>query len=220
MILVDIACVVAAFVLSGMALEALAVPRPGAFAVVIAVAVATWRLHRNGMRWRDVGLRNPESWGRALLWALAAYGLVIAANFAIVIPLAQRLGWAPTDVAQLGELSGNLPRLAGWLAIAWTTAAVGEELLFRGFLQNRLTTLFRGGAGGEAAAIALQATLFGFAHMAFGTRGAVTAGVVAVIYGIVYRVSGRNLWPLIVAHGLTDTVSLVALYFGAAKYMS
>lgn len=220
MILVDIAWVAAAFVLSGMALEALAVPRPGTFAVVIAVAVATWRLHRNGMRWRDVGLRTPGSWGRTFLWALAAYALVIAANFAIVIPLAQRLGWPPTDVAKLGELAGDLRLLAGWLAIAWTTAAFGEELLFRGFLQTRLTALFRGGALGDAAAIALQAFLFGIAHMAFGTRGAVTAGVVAVVYGIVYRVNGRNLWPLIIAHGLTDTVSLVALYFGAAKYMT
>ena len=56
--------------------------------------------------------------------------------------------------------------------------------------------------------------------MGFGTRGAVTAGMVAVVYGIVYRVNGRNLWPLVIAHGVTDTVSLVALYFGAAKYMT
>jgi membrane protease YdiL (CAAX protease family) len=220
MIAVDIAWVAAAFVLSGMALEALAVPRPGTFAVVIAVAVATWRMHRAGLGWREVGLRKPASWGRTLLWALAAYVLVIAANFAIVIPLAQRMGWAPTDVAKLGELSGDVRLLAGWLAIAWTTAAFGEEMLFRGFLQTRIVALFRGGALGEAAAIAIQAILFGLAHMGFGTRGAVTAGMVAVVYGIVYRVNGRNLWPLVIAHGVTDTVSLVALYFGAAKYMT
>lgn len=220
MILVDIAWVAAAFVLSGMALEALAVPRPGTFAVVVAVAAATWRLYRAGIGWRDVGLRKPASWGRTLLWALAAYALVIAANFAIVIPLAQRMGWPPTDVAKLGELAGDVRLLAGWLAIAWTTAAFGEELLFRGFLQTRLSALFRSSPLGDAAAIALQAILFGLAHLAFGTRGAVTAGVVAVVYGIIYRVNGRNLWPLIIAHGVTDTVSLIALYFGAAKYMS
>jgi len=220
MIFLDVAWVVAAFVLSGIALEALDVPRPGTFAVVVAVVVATWRLRRNAMRWRDVGLRRPARWGRTLLWALAAYALVIAANFAIVIPIAQRLGWAPTDVAKLGDLAGNAPLLAGWLAIVWTTAAFGEEMLFRGFLQTRLMALFRGGAVGDAAAIVVQAILFGLPHLGFGTRGAVTAGVVGVVYGIVYRFNGRNLWPLIIAHGLTDTVSLVALYFGAAKYMT
>ena len=220
MILVDIAYVLVAFIGSVVALEALSVPRPGALAVVTGVAVATWRLRRAGIRWADVGLRAPASWARTLLWALAAYALVIAANVAIVIPLSRALGWAPTDVAKLGDLAGDLPLLAGWLAIAWTTAAVGEELLFRGFLQTRLMALFNGGALGNALAIAIQAFLFGVAHLAFGTRGAVTAGVVAVVYGIIYLVNGRNLWPLIIAHGVTDTVSLVALYFGAAAYMT
>ena len=219
MIVLDIAWVVAAFVLPGIALEALEVPRPGTFSIVVAVAVATWRLRRSGIRWSDVGLRAPASWRRTLLWAAAAYAMVIAANFAVVIPLAQRLGWAPTDVAKLGDLAGDLSLLVGWLAIAWTTAAFGEEMLFRGFLQTRLTVLFRRGAPGEAAAIVVQAILFGVPHLGFGVRGAVTAGVVGLVYGIVYRLNGRNLWPLIIAHGVTDTVSLVALYFGAAKYM-
>jgi membrane protease YdiL (CAAX protease family) len=218
-IIVDILYVVAAFVGSAMALEALHVPRPGAFAVLVAVGVATWRLHRSGLRWADVGLRPPGSWGRTALWAFAAYVLVIAVNFAIITPLARAFGWPPTDVAKLGDLAGDLPRLLGWLAIAWTTAAFGEELLFRGFLQTRLTALFRGGALGTAAAIVLQAILFGLAHLGFGVRGAVTAGVVALVFGVVYVLNGRNLWPLIIAHGLTDTVSLVALYFGAGAYM-
>lgn len=219
-ILIDVVLVIAAFVGSAMALEALDVPRPGAFAVVIGVLVATWRLWSNGIRWRDVGLRRPASWGRTALWALLAYALVIAANAAIVIPLARSLGWPPTDVARLGELERDLPLLLGWLAIAWTTAAFGEELLFRGFLQTRLAALFGATAAGHAASILVQAVLFGAAHLAFGIRGAVTAGVVAVIYGVLFVINGRNLWPLIIAHGVTDTVSLVALYFGAAAYMT
>ena len=219
MIVVDVLYVAAAFIGSAMALEALSIPRPGVFAVVIGVGVATWRLRRSGTRWSDLGLRAPRSWGKALLWAFAAYALVIAVNFAVVTPLARSLSWPPTDVERLGDLAGDLPLLAGWLAIAWTTAALGEELLFRGFLQTRLMAWFGGTALGNASAIILQAMLFGLAHMGFGIRGAVTAGFVGVVYGIVYLVNGRNLWPLIISHGITDTVSLVALYLGAGAYL-
>jgi len=31
----------------------------------------------------------------------------------------------------------------------------------------------------------------------------------------VYLADGRNLWPLIVAHGLVDTVNLTLLHLGA-----
>lgn len=218
--LVDVLYVAAAFVASAAALEALGAPRPGAVAVVVALVVATWRLRAAGARWSDLGLRSPESWLRVALWTLAAYVLVIAANALIVIPLARRLSWPPTDVAKLGELAGNLPLLASWLAVAWTTAAFGEELLFRGFLQTRLTALLGGRTPSTVAAILLQAALFGLGHLGFGIRGVVTAGVVAVVYGAIYAMNGRNLWPLILAHGITNTVSLVALYYGAAAYLT
>ena len=218
--LVDILYVTAAFVGSAAALEALDVSLAGAAAVVIAVAVATWRLRVAGTRWADLGLRLPPSWLRAGLWALAAYILVIAANALIVIPLARHLSWPPTDVAKLGDLAGNLPLLVRWLAVAWTTAAFGEELLFRGFLQTRLGAVLGGRTPGIVAAILVQAALFGLGHLGFGIRGAVTAAVVAVIYGTIRAVNGGNLWPLIIAHGVTDSVSLVALYFGAAAHLA
>jgi len=218
--LVDVLYVCAAFVGSAYALEALAVPRAGPAAVLVALAVATWRLYASGKRWSDLGLRSPKRWTRVALWVFAAYALVIAANALVIVPLARRLSWPPTDVAKLGEMAGNLPLLASWLVIAWTTAAFGEELLFRGFLQSRFTALLGGRTPGLVAAILLQAALFGIAHLSFGIRGAVTAGMVAVIYGTIYAVNGRNLWPLIIAHGITDSVSLVALYFGAAASMS
>ena len=217
--LVDILYVSAAFIASAVALEALAVPHAGAVAIVVALAVATWRLHAAGTRWCDVGLRSPTRWTRVALWAFAAYALVIAANFLIVIPLSRRLAWPPTDVAKLGDLAGNLPLLVTWLVVAWITAAFGEELLFRGFLQTRLTALLGSRTPATVAAILLQAVLFGLGHLGFGIRGAVTAGVVAVVFGTIYAMNGRNLWPLILAHGVTDSVSLVALYFGAAAYM-
>ena len=218
--LVDIAWVAGAFIAVAAALAAFGVERAGPVAIVTAVAVATWRLRASGQRWNDVGLQMPLRWSRALLWAAAAYALVILANVLVVIPLARHFAWAPTSVSALGSIDDNLPLLAFWLAVAWTTAAFGEELLFRGFLQSRLAGLLGDRAAGNVVAVLVQAVVFGLGHTAFGVRGTVTAGVVGVVFGMIYVVNGRNLWPLIIAHGVTDTVSLVALYFGAAKLMT
>lgn len=215
----DILWVSGVFVASAFALDALGVDRAGPYVILITLAVATWRLRGAGENWAAVGLHSPASWKRAVLWIVAAYVAVILVNMLVIIPLARRFAWPPTDFAKLGDLAGNLPLLAVWLFVAWTTAAFGEELLFRGFLQPRLTALLGGRPLAAIVAIASQATLFGLAHLTFGVRGAVTAAAIGVVFGAIYAVNGRNLWPLILAHGVTDTISLVALYFGAGTFL-
>jgi uncharacterized protein len=53
-----------------------------------------------------------------------------------------------------------------------------------------------------------------YAHAYLGAKGVATATLVGLIYGAWYVMRGRNLWPLIIAHGLTDMVSLLAIYAG------
>ena len=48
-----------------------------------------------------------------------------------------------------------------------------------------------------------------------GLRGAATATMVGLVFGIGFCLNGRSLIPLMIAHGLTDTISLVAIYAGA-----
>ena len=50
------------------------------------------------------------------------------------------------------------------LAISWTTAAFGEEVLFRDFLQGHLRDWLCGAAGAGVLSAALQAVLFGLGH--------------------------------------------------------
>jgi membrane protease YdiL (CAAX protease family) len=62
-------------------------------------------------------------------------------------------------------------------------------------------------------AVVLQALLFGLSHYKQGQTGVLLACVVGLVCGIFYA-RGCNLWPLIVCHGLLDTLSLVGLYAG------
>ena len=39
-------------------------------------------------------------------------------------------------------------------------------------------------------------------------------GLIGLVFGLSYRAVGRNLWPLILAHGLIDSLDMVTHYFG------
>jgi len=46
------------------------------------------------------------------------------------------------------------------------------------------------------------------------TDSMITTGLVGLTYVLAYRLLGRNLWVVIIAHGLTDTLSFIFLYSG------
>jgi len=213
----DLLIVTAVFVVTYLAVQLLGYPSAGLYALLVCLAVATWRLAAAQSSWRDLGLRVPASWLRTALWSLAL--LVASALVAVLVidPLARAADWPPIDLSRFAGLRGNWRVLLAWLLLAWTSAAMGEELLFRAFLISRLQMLFGSTPPGTTLTVLVQAVCFGAAHFYLGQRGVVTAMVVGLLYGAVYLRSGRNLPALMLAHGTTDSLSLVALYFGAAN---
>jgi membrane protease YdiL (CAAX protease family) len=213
----DVAIVAASFALTYFVARWLGVPGPGSCAIVCALAVSSWRLSYSGSRWADVGLRMPESVVRALAWVAVLCVASVLMKVLIVDPLATAAGWPSMNLSRFSQLPGSITLLAGFLLLAWVSAALGEELVFRGFFLTRLEILFGGGLRATATAVAGQALLFGLGHWYLGLRGVSTAALIGLVYGVVYVCNGRNLVPLIVAHGLTDSLSLIAIYLGLAK---
>jgi membrane protease YdiL (CAAX protease family) len=213
--LMDLAIVIAGFVVAVLAVGLLGLPVFGQLAVITAVALAWWRLVARGESWRSVGLRKPNGWRRAVLAVVLLYFLVVALVLAIVNPLGEALDWPPLNLSAFEDLRGDAVRLAATLLLVWTTVAFGEELLFRGFLLSRIERLIGAGTAATAGAVVAQAALFGAGHASLGIRGVATAAVVALVYGAWYAFRDRNLWPLIIAHGITDTITLTAVYAGA-----
>lgn len=212
--IVDLVLVIAGYLLVQFVSRALDLPTPGLLAVVAGVLIATWRLAASGESWRTVGIRKPPTWLGLALSVPALYLITIVAVTGLVLPLADALGWPPLELSTYRDVQGNPVALARILLVAWTTAAFGEEMLFRGFLQGRIRTVLGEGRTATAGAVILQALLFGAGHTYLGPRGVANAVVVGLIYGSWYLLRGRNLWPLILAHGLTDTISMLAVYFG------
>jgi hypothetical protein len=187
----------------------------GAVAVVVGVAFATWLLGRRGESWRSIGWRRPADLGHATLWMLGTFIVVIAVLPQFLVPIGDAFSLPPQHLDRLGDLRRDTTRfLILLLPLGWGTAAFGEELLHRGFLNTRLTRVFGGGTAAITVAAILQAALFGLAHLYLGPRGVLNAFAIGLVCAGVYARNGGNLWPLIVAHGLIDTVGLTAIRLG------
>jgi hypothetical protein len=101
--------------------------------------------------------------------------------------------------------------LRGWaVALIALSAGIGEELLFRGVIQDGLA-----GAAGPVIALAVASLLFGLAH-AVTPAYFVLATLMGVYLGGVYLATG-NLLVVILAHFLYDWVALTWLLSRAQR---
>jgi hypothetical protein len=169
-----------------------------------------------GASWPYFGLYRPKSWLLTMLQSLGISLVVFLAVRFIINPIMATLpNAAYQDLSRFDYLNGDLPNLIIMLIIIWITAAFLEEFLFRGYLMNRLIDL----QGKQTilawtAAVVVQAIIFGFVHAYQSPAGMIKVGLIGLLFGISYLVTGRNLWPVILAHGLIDSLDMIGHYFG------
>jgi uncharacterized protein len=177
------------------------------------LAFTSLSLWLRGLTWRDVGLRRSKAWWKIALWAVLATILIAVVVNLLVQPLVGRLTNKVPDNARFDRVRGNLKVLLVWLAAVWTIVAFGEEMIFRGYLMNRIADLVGRTRAGWILSLFGSSLIFGLGHSYQGLAGISTTAAIGLLLGIVYLVSKRNLWVNIASHGLIDTISLVALYF-------
>lgn len=95
--------------------------------------------------------------------------------------------------------------LVGFLVIA-IFAGVGEELLFRGYLQGYLEGIFRS----PHVAIWVTAIIFSGIHMQF--YGFFVRMFLGVLLGYLFLWSGRSLYPSILAHITNNAITVISVY--------
>jgi membrane protease YdiL (CAAX protease family) len=167
-----------------------------------------------GQRWRDVGLTLNQPFPRLLVIGIVG-GVAMEALelFATQPVLTKILGQGP-DLHQLQRLIGNTQLLILGIVLAWVLAAFGEELVYRGYLTNRLGGIFGGSKTAWIVAAVLITLLFGLAHFPQGPTGIIENVIDGAILAALYFATGRNLWAPIIAHGIQDTVDVLLIYLG------
>jgi hypothetical protein len=163
--------------------------------------------------WRAVGLGRPKSWLRMVLLGIAAAVVQQALGQFVVDPLTHpwlRYTPAANPLDGVHTTAGILR----WLGVIWTYAAFGEELGYRRYLLTRVADVGGGTHSALALGLVWSSVMFGFAHWYQGPAGFVSATVSGMVFGGVYLLAGKKLWASIFAHGISDTLALVATLFG------
>jgi len=188
---------------------------PNEVPILFVIGLISFRL-RNGS-WTAVGLGWPLSWRRTILVAVAAAFLRILLSAILIDPVTAHF-WPPAKApAGMNEITGHVWVALRWLGIVWTFAAFGEEIGYRGYLVNRAADATGRSKIAYWVGVIAVAVLFGYGHYYKGPAGMIDSGMAGLILGAAYLLSGRNLWACILAHGLIDTVGVVALFFGWAS---
>lgn len=120
----------------------------------------------------------------------------------------------PANINAIGNIKGDLSQLLTWLLISWTIGAVFEELIFRGYLLNRLIDLFGKSLQSKMIAVILSSIAFGFIHSYQGMNGIISTGIVGVFQAILFFLTKKKLVIPMVVHGTFDTISFIILYLG------
>jgi uncharacterized protein len=213
--LVDIVALVAATFLFDAVLGAF-VPVPinlekgfvfDAIGKVLLVGVGWGLIRSRGETLADIGLKRPASWMRTFM-----IGLALAAIVFVGIYLSEKAGFR-RDLSRFKDVQGNPELAVLGVLYAFIGAGFYEEFMFRGFLMQGLAMLFGGSRGAWFAACVVQGAFFGTAHAYQNPLGIAITGTLGVLMGLLVLASGRNLWTVIVGHGLFDASRFVLFYF-------
>jgi len=162
-------------------------------------ALGLYLLSRSGIRPQSIGLarlrlRGDVFGGVALaaLIGIPGLGLYVLARIvglsASVVPTTLTDTWWRIPVLIVMAFAN------GW----------AEEVIVVGYLMTRLRQL----GTGSTRTLLYSALLRGVYHLYQGFGAGLGNFAMGVVFGLVWRRTGR-LWPLIVAHGIIDTVAFV-----------
>ncbi len=164
--------------------------------------------------WRDYGVRAGGDAGFVTSRVVEVTILTYVTGFT-VIGLATAIGYPPSESIVLTQQPETLfVFLLDIVFGVWIAAAIGEEVFFRGLLLPKFAALFGGGRLALAVAVLAQAIWFGAGHVSQGVSGMIMAGTIGAVLGAFFLTRARRaLLPLIIAHGMIDTLSLTINYF-------
>jgi len=186
----------------------------GLFWSLTTLVIATWRMRVRGITWLDLGFRKPERIKTTVVATISILGMAIGSIIVFEILKDQMsLALSPdtsseSAIAKFGNLEGNWILFFSILPVVWLESFL-EEVLDRGFLMNWIEGLFSNTRLATVLAVLIQAAIFAFRHSHDLSERSITVGLFGLAMGIGYVVFGRNLWPLILAHCLLNTISML-----------
>lgn len=188
----------------------------GVAAVLFGAITAIWLTGRQGGSLADIGLTRPKRWWAVPLWVLGIFVTFGTAQAMVPQLLAPYFELPPPDMSRYDFLRGDLVAAIGFALLLPLTAAIPEEIVYRGFLIRQFERLYGNGPASSALAVLSQALIFGSVHFQWGLGGVVMTAIMGLIWGVAFLLCGRNLWVVIMAHSAAHVVLVLQLYSAPA----
>ena len=173
------------------------------------VGYILWGARQRGVALREIvggRWKSPEDLlidvAVAFAFWIVAAGTLAALSFALGLASLARVAEAKKQLGAILPATGL--ELALWLLLS-ATAGFCEEIMFRGYLQRQ----FRAATRSAAAAIVLQAVVFGIGHAYQGGRRILLIAVYGALFGLL-AAWRKSLRPGMIGHALQDSFSGIA----------
>ncbi len=170
--------------------------------------------------WAQLGLGKPSSWPLAIILSLA-WLLILLAYSPIADRIASRWFPEPPQLQDFAAIQRSKANLIIGVLVAWVLGGFLEELVARGIVLNSIHSLlypYLGAVLSAIIAILIAAAGAGLMHLYQGPRAPLIIAQISVLFGLLFVVSGYNLWPVILCHGLYDTIAFVRFATGKSRY--
>jgi CAAX protease family protein len=165
-------------------------------------------------------LQSPVSPLTTIGFAIAWLALMLAYS-PFADRVATRLVAKPPTLDAFRGLQESRTKLLLGIVVAWILGGFLEELIFRGIILQWIEAILAAWMVKPlATAIAIGAAALGAGvlHLYQGLRAAIIITQLSVLFGLLFVVSERNLWAVILCHGLYDTVAFVRFATKKSRY--
>jgi len=169
---------------------------------------------------KNLGLNAPRSWlgtlGLSIGWVIVMF---------LYTPLADRISThlfqKPPTLNAFRALQQSRVKLVLGIVIAWILGGFLEELLLRGIVLRSSSVFLATHTmqfAAEMVSILVAAASAFILHLYQGLRAAFIVTQLSVLFGILFVVSGFNLWAVILCHEIYDTVAFIRFANKSSKY--
>lgn len=111
-------------------------------------------------------------------------------------------------------IKSNIWMLLLSLGGVYIVSSFGEEVIYRAFLINRISSLGHNIKRNNTIAVIASAIIFGLVHYNWGPMGIVQTTFMGLVLGMSYIYLKKRIWVLIIAHAYMDTILIFQMYFG------
>ena len=153
------------------------------------------------------------------------FAVIGLAVMLVYSPLADRVAshWfeKPPTLDSFRAIQGSKINLVIGILIAWLLGGFLEELIARGIILRSVEAFLKPWVVAQVAttlAILIAALGAGLMHSYQGPRAVLIIAQLSILFGILFVISGYNLWTVILCHGLYDTIAFIRFANKTSRY--